>query len=344
MEHNCEYADLKDFEDQRIRIQDVQKVLSGKYLQCIEHYDEKQREENKKQLFKIYNETTSSPQPMQINDLLFVNNTLKDVTDYVKTKFENKEHFILHIDGAAGTGKSFLIRKLCDFFKDEKIKFALTASTGAAARSLSTNELQVSTVHLWSQYPFSNKVTKDFDEDVLVIDEISMIGGDFLSQLSCRMQSKGEENRLLFGGVSVILVGDFGQLLPVNDIPLFMSQFWHKSMIPTMRHFILTDSKRFDNAQFFSFLQNCRNGALNECHRSSFFSRFRGGWNLIIGKSDQKDNWYFNINDLPVILTGTNEKRKEYNEICLKFYQRNVQPAQAISFLLQVEIVTQKEK
>jgi ATP-dependent exoDNAse (exonuclease V) alpha subunit len=51
---------------------------------------------------------------------------------------------------------------------------------------------------------------------IVMIDEISMVGNKMMSLLNSRLQTiKG--NHQLFGGISIIAIGDFYQLKPVFD-------------------------------------------------------------------------------------------------------------------------------
>ena len=65
----------------------------------------------------------------------------------------------------------------------------------------------------------------DFKEtELLVIDEKSMIGQYTFYMIDARLrQAKPDKANQPFGGVSIILMGDFAQLGPVRDQPLFMS-------------------------------------------------------------------------------------------------------------------------
>lgn len=51
---------------------------------------------------------------------------------------------------------------------------------------------------------------------VILIDEISMVGNKMFSLLEKRLK-KMKGNKQIFGGVSVIAIGDFLQLKPVFD-------------------------------------------------------------------------------------------------------------------------------
>ena len=56
-----------------------------------------------------------------------------------------------------------------------------------------------------------------------MIDEMSMVGKYMLYQLSKRLQEiKPQNSTKEFGGVSIVLMGDFAQLTPVADLPLFV--------------------------------------------------------------------------------------------------------------------------
>jgi hypothetical protein len=57
----------------------------------------------------------------------------------------------------------------------------------------------------------------------LVIDEISMVSANLLADICARLnQARGETGTdILFGNINVILLGDMGQLRPVNAQSLF---------------------------------------------------------------------------------------------------------------------------
>ena len=58
--------------------------------------------------------------------------------------------------------------------------------------------------------------------EMLVIDEVSMLSPLRLYQIDQRLrQAKPKKANKLFGGVSIVLMGDFAQLPPVCDKALF---------------------------------------------------------------------------------------------------------------------------
>ena len=56
--------------------------------------------------------------------------------------------------------------------------------------------------------------------DYLFIDEVSMIGCDFLHNISSAL-TNAKGNTSVFGGVNIIFVGDFAQLPPIGDVWLY---------------------------------------------------------------------------------------------------------------------------
>ena len=130
--------------------------------------------------------------------------------------------------GGAGTGKSFLVQNL---IKSLKRKFghkrvAVTATTGIAAAPLGGTSL-----HSFAGIGIGDGDPKDLadrvkrnrmakarwtETRVLIVDEVSMLGGDLLEKLDIIAQRvKGIQRG--FGGIQLVLVGDFLQLPPVPD-------------------------------------------------------------------------------------------------------------------------------
>ena len=120
----------------------------------------------------------------------------------------------------------------------------ITALTGAAACEIPDGK----TLH--SQACLSNKnVTKGAIESwkstkVLIIDEISFLDEDNLKKLDKNMRKLKENDNDMYGGVQVIFVGDFFQMLPVKGSPLFKNNTLQFTAIN--RAVFLNVSHRFD--------------------------------------------------------------------------------------------------
>jgi len=126
---------------------------------------------------------------------------------------------LVFVSGRAGTGKSRLI----DYMKSlsDGGRQVVVAPTGVAALAL-----KASTIHAFFKLPIGViDITALAEEDVqfgpimrrmsrLVIDEISMVRADILDGIDVRLRLARGDDRP-FGGVQVVLVGDFLQLPPV---------------------------------------------------------------------------------------------------------------------------------
>ncbi len=148
----------------------------------------------------------------------------------------------IFLTGSAGTGKTYLLNLFIQHLKDAKVEVAITASTGIAATHLKGN-----TIHSWSGIGVKQKLTtkdlanlkkkkylkKQFIETkVLVIDEISMLHKDQLNSIHEVLTYVLDDQRA-FGGLQVVLCGDFFQLPPIgkyaeksSDKFAFMSEAW----------------------------------------------------------------------------------------------------------------------
>jgi ATP-dependent DNA helicase PIF1 len=138
--------------------------------------------------------------------------------------------------GCAGTGKSHLLKLLAQFLPKHSTFF--TASTGLAAVNIGG-----STLHSFAGVGlgegsaeglgFKAKGNRRAKERwtscrVLVIDEVSMISGQFFDKLETVARFVRDDDRP-FGGVQLVLSGDFLQLPPVKATkPTFRADTWEK--------------------------------------------------------------------------------------------------------------------
>lgn len=127
------------------------------------------------------------------------------------------------LTGPAGTGKTFVLNQFIKLAKYEGKHVSVTATTGLAATHLGG-----STIHAWAGIGVMDYLPPNFVEriakgrreiiektDVLIIDEISMLHDYRLDMVDevCRLVRRKDEP---FGGIQVIMSGDFFQLPPVN--------------------------------------------------------------------------------------------------------------------------------
>jgi ATP-dependent DNA helicase PIF1 len=146
------------------------------------------------------------------------------------------------ITGCAGTGKSFLLK----IIKEKYIKKGLhvTAATGIAAVHIGGTTLHsfaalgtgIAPAEEILRFLFSKRASrirrKLKETRMLAIDEISMISASVMNLLDQVFQSI-KQNDLPFGGIQVVVIGDFFQLPPVsqdNQIDFcFISDSWQNA-------------------------------------------------------------------------------------------------------------------
>jgi hypothetical protein len=136
----------------------------------------------------------------------------------------DKEPLHMFLGGAGGTGKSHVISTIQEFFKrrNEGHCFRLASYMGVAARNISGMTLHSCLMlNQWKARGNGGKSKRDLvamwqNVDYLLIDEVSMIGCNFLLQISQAL-SEAKESSDLFGGLNIVFAGDFAQLPPVGQ-------------------------------------------------------------------------------------------------------------------------------
>ena len=144
-------------------------------------------------------------------------------------------HLMVH--GGAGSGKTTVIRNLCNWVEkimrrdgDESgLPYVIRCAPTGAAASL----IEGMTLHTAFGFAFSGKFTslddrrKDLRREqlrklvLIIIDEVSMMKVEQLYQLCLRMQEVMGRPRVPFGGVCVMCFGDLLQLQPVRGRYIF---------------------------------------------------------------------------------------------------------------------------
>ena len=175
--------------------------------------------------------------------------------------------------GTAGTGKSFLINCLSQLLHNS---VTILAPTGVAAANIhgSTlhSHLQFAKLSTFAQLrgPSLQRLQDKFaDTRYLIIDEVSMIGCSMLNAINKRLQQAfPQHSDQPFGGCSLILFGDFGQLPPVGDSRLFHPK--RNSPTSMLGHVIYRTIQRV------TFLTHCVRQANDEGFRDLLL-RLRNG-------------------------------------------------------------------
>ena len=146
------------------------------------------------------------------------------------------------LTGSAGSGKTYTLNQYIDYLRARRVPVAVTASTGIAA-----THMNGTTIHSWSGIGIKDELTdrdlsnlsrKQFladrlkDTAVLIIDEISMLHAKQINLVS-QVLKHVRKNDKAFGGIQVVVAGDFFQLPPIGSKGesnrekfAFMSEAW----------------------------------------------------------------------------------------------------------------------
>lgn len=205
------------------------------------------------------------------------------------------------LTGEPGSGKTHTVNAYVAWLRSKGIEPAITASTGIAA-----THIDGMTIHSWSGIGVRQELTRyDLEQlegnerlykrldraQVLIIDEVSMLSCTVLDMVErvCRHIRRVDEP---FGGLQVVLVGDFFQLPPIVTqqrfsqdqmdfedermpaLPFaFVARSWAAS---SMRVCYLTEQHRQEDAVFLDILSAIRSGQVGEHERSTLMTQLTG--------------------------------------------------------------------
>lgn len=192
------------------------------------------------------------------------------------------EHVLL--TGPAGSGKTFVLNQFIKLAKHEGKKVSVTATTGLAATHLGGT-----TIHSWCGMGIHDELPNGFAEhvskgrreiiektDVLIIDEISMLHDFRLDMVdeACRLvREKPDEP---FGGIQVVMSGDFFQLPPINRGDsraggfVTSSNVWQE-LNPVICY--LGEQHRQDDERLLDILNSLREGDVRRHHAEMLLGR-----------------------------------------------------------------------
>jgi hypothetical protein len=212
------------------------------------------------------------------------------------------------ITGSAGTGKTFLLRHIIAELRRKHgvHAVAVTAATGVAAAHIQGTTLHSfagigigirgeKTVQEFVKSTLRTKKAKDKWKSIeyLIIDEISMIDSDIFTLLDRLARAARKDRKSeAFGGVKLVICGDFFQLPPVqlgkpvwkDDVSIssnthkrfaFDSQAWRDCYIAVEE--LVQPQRHHEDLEYARILRECRRGvlspealkALQACHVSN---------------------------------------------------------------------------
>lgn len=178
------------------------------------------------------------------------------------------------LTGAAGTGKTYTLSSFIRRSKALGKNISVTATTGLAA-----THLNGTTIHSWAGIGINDILPKDFfmqiakqrrdiicKTDILVIDEISMMHDfrlDLVDEVCRGVRSSGKP----FGGIQIVLSGDFFQLPPVNRDGsrqgsfITASKVWRDGIFTIC--YLKEQHRQKDDQQYTDILNGIRSGFLS---------------------------------------------------------------------------------
>ncbi|CAN5695341.1 PIF1 family ATP-dependent DNA helicase [soil metagenome] len=188
------------------------------------------------------------------------------------------------LTGPAGSGKTHVLLDFIRHAKAEGKHVSVTATTGLAASHLNGN-----TIHSWSGIGISDRLTPGFEKllpknrldtinktDVLIIDEVSMLHDyrlDMVDEVARTVRERADEP---FGGIQVVLCGDFFQLPPVSRGDQPPSSFvvnaacWDE-LDPIICY--LNEQHRQDDDTFLEILEALRSNTIRRSHAEALLER-----------------------------------------------------------------------
>ena len=170
------------------------------------------------------------------------------------------------VTGAAGTGKSYTIREI----KEKYPHACMTSTTGASSiliRGITFHSMSGMQIGKDNVQTYINKIMKNYKQKtfikglkIVIVDECSMLNAKFWEKVDKVFRAiRGVDKP--FGGIQMILSGDFFQLPPINSKYLFETDLWWDM---EFYYHILTDVKRQTDKAFINMLGDLRKGKMTE--------------------------------------------------------------------------------
>lgn len=190
------------------------------------------------------------------------------------------------LTGAPGTGKTYVVTKYIRYLRDHGIFPVIVAPTGIAA-----SHIGGMTIHacfglgLVNGVPSPSYLKKSLSRPlvkrrvkgmkVLIIDEVSMLSPDLFATMD-HMLRIAKENDEPFGGIQVVLSGDFFQLPPVmkeyrEERYIWQTALWQEMQLHTC---YLHEKYRQTDSALLTLLEEIRSADVTE----DSLDYLRGRW------------------------------------------------------------------
>ncbi len=268
----------------------------------------------------IYLSNTSKYIKQISTNIRFLQNAESRSRQIVYKAIIRRESFL--ISGPGGVGKSYILRQLYHKAKKQHLIIGMTAPTGIAAINLeagktihSYSNLGLATISLNDiRIHFNTRTSQSYkwrniwrNTDILVIDEISMIGASLFEKVElCARLSKGIDRP--FGTIQVIFCGDFHQLPPVKDKFVFTTNVWQEMRLPMIS--LTTPIRHRNDLPWFNLLNRVRIGDVSDYDAQTLSKRIT---NL--------DTIDLLTGEFGCVLVPTNKEAKSHNTLAFDINQ-----------------------
>ena len=188
------------------------------------------------------------------------------------------------ITGSAGTGKTYLLNLYTQYLKERRVYPTIVAPTG-----ISASHLGGQTIHSFFSLGIRESIDEGYVEflmdkkylktrfsklKLLIIDEVSMVSPELFSSMDLILRGfKGSDAP--FGGVQVVISGDFFQLPPISKVPkdkrfAWQSEAWKVLELQTC---YLEEKFRQDDSRLIGILDDIRSGEITSTSEELLASR-----------------------------------------------------------------------
>ena len=157
-----------------------------------------------------------------------VNQCQKTAYDIVQNHFSSEINgqLLMMVIGLAGSGKSYVINAIRGLLNNSCKVSAYFGIAAFNVNGTTLHSLLQLPIRAKRNSPLTSTALSKLQDDLngikgLIIDEYSVIGQKMLGWIDRRLKPATGLTALPFGGISIVLVGDVGQLLPVSDRVLY---------------------------------------------------------------------------------------------------------------------------
>jgi hypothetical protein len=199
------------------------------------------------------------------------------------------------LTGSAGTGKTYLVNEYITYLKERGIEPAIVAPTGIAA-----SHIGGMTIHSFFGLGLQEEINDDYigdlfyrkflqnrlkDLQVLIVDEVSMVSPALFESVD-KILKAFKHSQEPFGGVQIILSGDFFQLPPISSSGqeirfAWQTELWKNSNLRVC--YLEEKFRQEESDELINILDEIRSGEVSEnsleifesCYRKKLNDKFR---------------------------------------------------------------------